>query len=214
MSGWELEHSPAAEDVTTMGLLVVFQFEVYPTCLTKESFKFGCYNSLDNSRPALWERVVKMGLGLMETLKIEVLGNNTRKNNVKTFLLANELWLNFSGSLPGLSTFFHSSLIVWFLMDMIANRRSQHFLAISPETIVKYSGSNHIYCILHKLFPSLFFIQKICHDILIGHHWPTHSKDSVVCRILQLACSLSCEILNSYNIKINLVGAEFHNGSE
>ena len=35
MSGWELEHSPAAEDVTTMGLLVVFQFEVYPACLTK-----------------------------------------------------------------------------------------------------------------------------------------------------------------------------------
>ena len=35
MSGWELEHSPAAEDVTTMALLVVFQFEVYPACLTK-----------------------------------------------------------------------------------------------------------------------------------------------------------------------------------
>ena len=35
MSGWELEHSPAAEDVTTMGLLVVLQFEVYPACLTK-----------------------------------------------------------------------------------------------------------------------------------------------------------------------------------
>ena len=159
-----------------------------------ESFKFGCYNSLDNSWPALWERVVKMGRGLMETLKIEVLGNNTRKNNVKTFLLANELWLNFSGSLPGLSTFFHSSLIVWFLMDMIANCKSQHFLAISPVTIVKYSSSNHISYILHKLFPSLFFIQKICHDILIGHHLPTHSKDSVVCRILQLACSLSCGI--------------------
>ena len=159
-----------------------------------ESFKFGCYNSLDNSWPALWERVVKMGRGLMETLNIEVLGNNTRKNNVKTFLLANELWLNFSGSLPGLSTFFHCSLIVWFLMDMIANCRSQHFLAISPVTIVKYSSSNHISCILHKLFPSLFFIQKICHDILICHHLPTHSKDSVVCRILQLACSLSCGI--------------------
>ena len=28
-----------------------------------ESFKFGCYNSLDNSWPALWERVVKMGRG-------------------------------------------------------------------------------------------------------------------------------------------------------
>ena len=35
MSGWELEHSPATEDVTIMGLLVVFQFEVYPTGLTK-----------------------------------------------------------------------------------------------------------------------------------------------------------------------------------
>ena len=35
MSGWELEHSPVAEDVTTMGLLVIFQFEVYPACLTK-----------------------------------------------------------------------------------------------------------------------------------------------------------------------------------
>ena len=47
-------------------------------CLA-ESFQLGCYNSLDNSRPALRERVVKMGHGLMETLKIEELGNNTQK---------------------------------------------------------------------------------------------------------------------------------------
>ena len=59
-------------------------------CLAK-SFKFGCYNSLDISRPALWERVVKMVFGLIETLKIEELDNNTWKNNVKKFLLANEL---------------------------------------------------------------------------------------------------------------------------
>ena len=59
-------------------------------CLA-ESFKFGCYNSLDTSRPALWERMVKMVFGLIETLKIEELDNNTRKNNVKKFLLANEL---------------------------------------------------------------------------------------------------------------------------
>ena len=55
------------------------------------SFQFGCYNSLDTSRSALWERVVKMGRSLMETLKIEELDNNTRKNNVKKFLLVNEL---------------------------------------------------------------------------------------------------------------------------
>ena len=59
-------------------------------CLA-ESFKFGCHNSLDNSRLALWERVVKMGSGLMETLKIEELGTNTRKKNFETFFLANEL---------------------------------------------------------------------------------------------------------------------------
>ena len=32
-----------------------------------------------------------MGHDLMETLKIEELDNNTRKNNVKKFLFANEL---------------------------------------------------------------------------------------------------------------------------
>ena len=36
-------------------------------------------------------REVKMGHDLMETLKIEELDNNTRKNNVKKFLFANEL---------------------------------------------------------------------------------------------------------------------------
>jgi len=35
MSHWELEHSLIADDVTIVGLLVVFQFEVYPTNLTK-----------------------------------------------------------------------------------------------------------------------------------------------------------------------------------
>ena len=69
-------------------------------CLA-DSFKFGWYNSLDTSMPALWERGVKMGRNLMKILKIEELDNNTRKNNVKKFLLANELWPNFSGSLAG-----------------------------------------------------------------------------------------------------------------
>jgi len=40
---------------------------------------------LDTSRPALWERVVKMVFGFIETLKIKELDNNTRKNNVKKF---------------------------------------------------------------------------------------------------------------------------------
>ncbi|KAL4636792.1 hypothetical protein ACB092_03G034200 [Castanea dentata] len=35
MNDWELEHSLAAEDVTIVGLLVVFQFEVHPANLTK-----------------------------------------------------------------------------------------------------------------------------------------------------------------------------------
>ena len=35
MSHWELEHSLAPDDVTIVGLLLVFQFEVYPTNLTK-----------------------------------------------------------------------------------------------------------------------------------------------------------------------------------
>ena len=59
------------------------------TCLTyfylAKSFKCGCYSSLETSRPALWERVVKMGSGLMKTLKIE-LDNNIRKNNVKSYI--------------------------------------------------------------------------------------------------------------------------------
>ena len=40
-------------------------------------FKFGCYNSLDNSR---CERVMKMGCVLMETSKIAELDNNIRNN--------------------------------------------------------------------------------------------------------------------------------------
>ena len=35
MSHWELEHSLVADDVTIVGLLLVFQFEEYPTNLTK-----------------------------------------------------------------------------------------------------------------------------------------------------------------------------------
>ena len=35
MSHWELEHSIVADDVTIVGLLVVFQFEADPTNLTK-----------------------------------------------------------------------------------------------------------------------------------------------------------------------------------
>lgn len=39
-----------------------------------ESFKFGCYNSLDNSWPALWERVVKMGRGEDGNIKYRGVG--------------------------------------------------------------------------------------------------------------------------------------------
>ena len=35
MNDLGLEHSPAAEDTTIVGLLVVFQFEVHPTSLKK-----------------------------------------------------------------------------------------------------------------------------------------------------------------------------------
>ena len=47
------------------------------TCLRyfylAKSFKFQCYNSLDNSGSTLWKRVIKMGWILIENSKIEKL---------------------------------------------------------------------------------------------------------------------------------------------
>ena len=51
-----------------------------------ESFKFRCYNSLDNSGLALWKSVIKMGWILIENSKIEKLDKDIRKNVVDYYL--------------------------------------------------------------------------------------------------------------------------------
>ena len=56
------------------------------TCLRyfylAKSFKFRCYNSLDNSGSALWKSVIKMGWILIENSKIEKVDKDIRKKVV------------------------------------------------------------------------------------------------------------------------------------
>ena len=90
-----------------------------------------------------------------------------------------------TGPCNWLRKFIHSSLIILFLMDLtmdlIANCRPQHFLAIALVTIVIYSGSNYISCISFAQSSS----KPLLHLENLPWHWidhrlPTHFPNIVL----------------------------------